>query len=458
MQGPRPGRDLRSIADEAGRRRGGRIAVAGPAEVGLSPRGTGTLEHHVRPLTAVSGGSPFGPGDVIVAIRRRPRRHRRGRRRSGPAHRPTLVLLGRSPAPAPEPDWLAAADRRGRDQARTGHASQRRRHAADDRRTISPADSPSAKCAGRWNASRRPARRCHLSLPWTSATRPRRLRRSAAVRAELRSGARPGPRRRRAGRRPHRGQDGGAIRARLLAPRSTGCATSWRRWRRTTCERWCCSRRPRAGSAGRGRSITPIANEVLNKTAQQPAALLPHCRVVSVNWGPWDGGMVTPALKKLLRRGRRRPHPPRSGCGISRSRAEPAADPAVEVAAWLEWTSRRGGRRLAHSEAGQRRDWPATRGASRPRGLRGLATAFERVLDLADHPVLESHVLDGRPVLPLALIAGMAGPRRAAPEPRLDFPRLRRSARPARRHPRRPARRRCASWRGKAVKQRWLLS
>ena len=43
-----------------------------------------------------------------------------------------------------------------------------------------------------------------------------------------------------------------------------------------------------------------IANEVLNKTAQRYARLLPRCRVVSVNWGPWDGGMVTPALKKLF--------------------------------------------------------------------------------------------------------------------------------------------------------------
>ncbi len=43
-----------------------------------------------------------------------------------------------------------------------------------------------------------------------------------------------------------------------------------------------------------------IANEVLNKTAQQYGRRLPDCRVVAVNWGPWDGGMVTPPLKKLF--------------------------------------------------------------------------------------------------------------------------------------------------------------
>jgi hypothetical protein len=38
-----------------------------------------------------------------------------------------------------------------------------------------------------------------------------------------------------------------------------------------------------------------------------------------------------------------------------------------------------------------------------PAPARNLATAFEHVLGLAEYPVLEAHVLDGRPVLPLAL-------------------------------------------------------
>ena len=50
-----------------------------------------------------------------------------------------------------------------------------------------------------------------------------------------------------------------------------------------------------------------IANEVLNKLAQQQARRLPRCRVVSVNWGPWDGGMVNAALKNGFRAGRHRP-------------------------------------------------------------------------------------------------------------------------------------------------------
>jgi len=43
-----------------------------------------------------------------------------------------------------------------------------------------------------------------------------------------------------------------------------------------------------------------MANEVLNKFAQKFAKLYPDCRTLAFNWGPWDGGMVTPELKKLF--------------------------------------------------------------------------------------------------------------------------------------------------------------
>ena len=59
-----------------------------------------------------------------------------------------------------------------------------------------------------------------------------------------------------------------------------------------------------ASSTGRfgraGQIDYAVANEVLNKIAQQQVRLRPGCRVLSLNWGPWDGGMVTPALKKLF--------------------------------------------------------------------------------------------------------------------------------------------------------------
>ena len=49
-----------------------------------------------------------------------------------------------------------------------------------------------------------------------------------------------------------------------------------------------------------GQVAYAAANEVLNKTAQAEARRRPGCRVVAVNWGPWDGGMVTPGLRKVF--------------------------------------------------------------------------------------------------------------------------------------------------------------
>ena len=49
-----------------------------------------------------------------------------------------------------------------------------------------------------------------------------------------------------------------------------------------------------------GQSDYAMANEVLNKAAQTLARRLPACRVVSIGWGPWDGGMVNEPLKKLF--------------------------------------------------------------------------------------------------------------------------------------------------------------
>ena len=42
------------------------------------------------------------------------------------------------------------------------------------------------------------------------------------------------------------------------------------------------------------------ANEVLNKVAHQQARARPQCRVLSLNWGPWDGGMVTPRIRRVF--------------------------------------------------------------------------------------------------------------------------------------------------------------
>lgn len=49
-----------------------------------------------------------------------------------------------------------------------------------------------------------------------------------------------------------------------------------------------------------GQSDYAIANEILNKSAYQFKHQYPMCHVISINWGPWDSGMVTPELKKMF--------------------------------------------------------------------------------------------------------------------------------------------------------------
>lgn len=49
-----------------------------------------------------------------------------------------------------------------------------------------------------------------------------------------------------------------------------------------------------------GQADYALANEVLNKSAHILGKSLPDCRVISINWGPWDAGMVSPQLKKYF--------------------------------------------------------------------------------------------------------------------------------------------------------------
>src|SRR5262249_48757358 len=57
------------------------------------------------------------------------------------------------------------------------------------------------------------------------------------------------------------------------------------------------------GRFGRaGQDDYAVANEVLNKMAQRESKRRTGCRVVAINWGPWDGGMVTPSLARQFER------------------------------------------------------------------------------------------------------------------------------------------------------------
>ena len=132
-----------------------------------------------------------------------------------------------------------------------------------------------------------------------------------------------------------------------------------------------------------------VANEVLNKAAWQLAARIPSARVVSVGWGPWDGGMVTPALAKVFRD---------EGVGLidlqEGSRAlideiRHGSRDAVEVVML----------------AGPDVDRPDKMDAAEASSWNGnLSVAFERDIGVEQVPMLKDHVLNGRAVVPMALM------------------------------------------------------
>jgi hypothetical protein len=52
----------------------------------------------------------------------------------------------------------------------------------------------------------------------------------------------------------------------------------------------------------RGQSDYAVANQALVSIATAEASRRPRCRVVALDWGPWEGGMVTPALRQEFTR------------------------------------------------------------------------------------------------------------------------------------------------------------
>jgi NAD(P)-dependent dehydrogenase (short-subunit alcohol dehydrogenase family)/acyl carrier protein len=135
------------------------------------------------------------------------------------------------------------------------------------------------------------------------------------------------------------------------------------------------------GRFGRtGQAAYAAANEALNKIAQRESRRRPDCRVVAFNWGPWDGGMVTPALAKLFAA---------EGIGLI-----PLAGGARHLVAELTGADRAVEVVVLGARTQVVRD-------SQP--LPRLGLVFERELDLDRAPVLRAHVIDGRAVLPLAL-------------------------------------------------------
>jgi len=128
------------------------------------------------------------------------------------------------------------------------------------------------------------------------------------------------------------------------------------------------------------------ANEVLNKMAQAEARRRPQCRVVAFNWGPWNGGMVTKGLRRIFEREGVGLIEPEAGADFfTRDVLAPTGE-AVEVLA------------LATAPA------PTPHSSLLTTHAANFHPAFDRDVSVRALPCLVSHVMNGRAVLPAALI------------------------------------------------------
>jgi len=135
----------------------------------------------------------------------------------------------------------------------------------------------------------------------------------------------------------------------------------------------------------RGQVDYAAANEALNKLSQQQARLRPTCRVLSINWGPWDGGMVTPQLKEVFAS---------EGVGVIGLQA--GAEYLVDEMA----TPSANNAPVEIVIVGKLPQTASTK--TKDNGTYSLA--IEHELSVEAIPMLKSHVMDGKAVLPMAMI------------------------------------------------------
>ncbi len=157
------------------------------------------------------------------------------------------------------------------------------------------------------------------------------------------------------------------------------------------------------GRVGRiGQVDYAAANEVLNKMAQVESRRRTGCRVVSVNWGPWNGGMATPGVRKLFEAEGIGLIEPSAGAEFLVRELSATASGAVEVLAM----ARAPQHAATTPPAGGVSATAATAGVtpSARQTAHGMSVAFEREVSVKALPCLESHVFNGRAVLPAALM------------------------------------------------------
>ncbi|MCB9849176.1 MAG: SDR family NAD(P)-dependent oxidoreductase [Phycisphaerales bacterium] len=358
------------------------VASDAPVEVGLSAasrctlaleaqtvsRGTSRLE--VGDLVIVSGGARGVTAACALALAK--------------AHRPTMLLLGRSPEPTDEPEWArGVVDESALKRAIMQHAF------AGKKPSPSELQAAYRRIQSQREISQTLAQLHDAGVEATYASVD--VTDKAAVRDVVRAA------RERFG--PVRGliHGAGVIEDRLIADKDSALFDKVFDTKvlgvqalleavgsdDLKCLVFFSSVTGRIGREGQ--VDYAMANEVLNKLAQRHAARRPHCRVVAINWGPWDGGMVTGSLKREFDRIGVELIPIDAGARAMVDELSAGHDGGVEVL------------------VGGAFDSAAIDASPTVVADDDVEVALTRRLDVATHGFLKSHEIGGRAVLPVAV-------------------------------------------------------
>ena len=389
----------------------------GPVEVGITPSGNSCLESIEVPLKGQQGSLPIAPGDVVVITGGARGVTAEAAFAIAKAWRPRLVILGRSPEPSPEPDWLSCLTT----DAEIKQGLIARAPAGTTPKSI-------AVQLEQITAGRDIARQLYrlYSLGISVSYHSVDVRNSIAVRTLL------APIQREHG--PIRGIIHGAgVLAdqkiedktreqfeRVYQTKISGLKSLLNSIDATQLKVLGLFSSYTARFGRVGQMDYAIANEVLNKQAQQFANEYPQCRVASFNWGPWDGGMVQGGLKKLFAAEGIGLIPLDAGAETLVQEFEQANSRPVEVLVLA--TGKASGHSASQTHAANESSLPVSnQGKARtamapqvfvpvtdsnhgPESVGELKVAFERVLDVPQYSFLESHVIGGKAVFPVAMI------------------------------------------------------
>jgi len=146
-----------------------------------------------------------------------------------------------------------------------------------------------------------------------------------------------------------------------------------------------------------GQVAYAMANEVLNKVGRHHARQHPHCHVISINWGPWDGGMVTDSLKKEFARKHVELIPLDQGAQCMIDEMGGTLNQDIEVVIGGTFPTE-------HTDASV-----VPEPLSETKSSNHLSLSFKKEVDIHSYPILSSHIINKKPVVPFALMTEWFG-------------------------------------------------